>query len=116
MLGDELGAENELSCTQTRKLGHPGNTKFRISILPNSIRIFFNVNYFSDANYMAIWRKVLLVELLVPTIVKKNSPYLRETKFFFFFCAQNSPPKTLILSQMNLSHTCKPHCHLLISN
>jgi hypothetical protein len=52
MLGDELGADNGLPCIQTRKLGHLGNIKFRASNLKNSIRIFFNVSYLSDANYI----------------------------------------------------------------
>jgi len=69
MLGDELGAENGLSSIQTRKLGHPGYIKFRASTLPNFIRIFFNVNYLSDANYTTILSKVLPVELIVSKIV-----------------------------------------------
>jgi len=42
--------------------------KFRASTLPNSIRIFFNAYYLSEANYITILRKGL-VELIVPKVV-----------------------------------------------
>ena len=45
------------------------NIKFRASTSPNSIRIFFIVYYLSDADYITILRKVLLVDLIVPKIV-----------------------------------------------
>jgi hypothetical protein len=57
--------------TTDQKLGLPRNIKFIASTLPNSIRIFFTVYFLSDANYITILRKALLVELIVPKIVLK---------------------------------------------
>jgi hypothetical protein len=71
MLSDESGAADRQYCIQIRKFGHPGNIKFIASVLPKCIRMFFNLNYFSDAHHIRTWSKVLLEKLTVPKTVKK---------------------------------------------